>query len=149
MEPNTGAPSGASPGNAAGNPGKTVLAVDDAPENLAFIRACLASAGYTVFAAKSGEECLTLLTRLTPRLILLDVQMPGIDGFETCRLIRKRKELAGVPIAFLTARKGAEDVQECVAAGGNDFIVKPFNRQKLLDRVGHWTSHRAPSQAAV
>jgi CheY-like chemotaxis protein len=138
---------GAQPG--AANPTKTVLAVDDAPENLAFIRACLASAGYTVFTAKSGEECLTLLTRVVPRLILLDVQMPGIDGFETCRLVRKRKDLTGVPIAFLTARKGAEDVKECVAAGGNDFIVKPFNRQKLLDRVGHWTTHRAPVAAAV
>jgi CheY-like chemotaxis protein len=128
---------------------KTVLAVDDAPENLAFIKACLASAGYTVFVAKSGEECLTLLTRLTPRLILLDVQMPGIDGFETCRLIRKRKDLAAVPVAFLTARKGSEDVKECVAAGGNDFIVKPFDRQRLLDRVGHWTTHRPAARAAV
>ena len=143
MDSNAGAQPGAS------NPTKTVLVVDDAPENLAFIRACLASAGYTIFTAKSGEECLTLLTRVVPRMILLDVQMPGIDGFETCRLIRKRKELAGVPVAFLTARKGAEDVKECVAAGGNDFIVKPFDRQKLLDRVGHWTTHRAPVAAAV
>ena len=128
---------------------KTVLVVDDAPENLAFIKACLASAGYTVFVARSGEECLTMLTRVTPRLVLLDVQMPGIDGFETCRQIRKRNELASVPVAFLTARKAAEDVQQCVAAGGNDFIVKPFNRQKLLDRVGHWTTHRAPTRSAV
>jgi CheY-like chemotaxis protein len=134
---------------AASAPTRTVLAVDDAPENLAFIKACLASAGYTVFAARSGEECLTLLTRITPRMILLDVQMPGIDGFETCRQIRKRKELTQVPIAFLTARKGAEDVKECVASGGNDFIVKPFECQKLLDRVSHWTTHRAPARAAV
>ena len=124
------------------DPEPTVLVVDDAPENLAFIKACLSGAGYAVFTAKSGEECLTLLTRLTPRVILLDVQMPGLDGFETCRRIRNRTDLASVPIAFLTARSGSWDVQECMVAGGNDFLSKPVSRQKLLDRVGYWATHR-------
>jgi CheY-like chemotaxis protein len=116
--------------------------VDDAPENLAFIKACLSGAGYAVFTAKSGEECPTLLTRVTPRVILLDVQMSGLDGFETCRRIRSRPDLASVPIAFLTGRSGSWDVQECVVAGGNDFLSEPVSSQKLLDRVGYWATHR-------
>jgi len=76
-------------------PHKTVVVVDDAPENLAFIRACLASAGYTVFTAKSGEECLTFAHPRHARMILLDVQMPASTASRTCRLIRKRKTLAG------------------------------------------------------
>jgi CheY-like chemotaxis protein len=128
---------------------KTVVVVDDAPENLAFIRACLSGAGYAVFAAKSGEECLALLTRIRPRVILLDVQMPGLDGFETCRRIRTRPELAAVPIAFLTTRGAVWDVQEGMVAGGNDFITKPVARQKLLDRVQYWATHRPRLRAVA
>jgi DNA-binding response OmpR family regulator len=83
-----------------------------------------------------------MLTRVTPRLILLDIQMPEMDGLETCRRIRAIRELAQVPVAFLTASKSAEDVRAGLAAGGNDFIVKPFDIQKLLLRVEHWTTRR-------
>jgi DNA-binding response OmpR family regulator len=77
-------------------------------------------------------------------VILLDVQMPGLDGFETCRRIRSRPELAAVPIAFLTTLSAVWDVQEGMVAGGNDFITKPVARQKLLDRVQYWATHRPP-----
>jgi CheY-like chemotaxis protein len=133
--------------NGATTASKIVLGVDDAPENLFLLQAAMKSAGYTFIAAKSGRECLSLLSRVTPRLILLDIEMPDLDGFETCRRIRQNRDLRHVPIAFLTARKGPEDVKSGLAAGGNDFILKPFDPMKLLDRVKHWTSRSVGSLA--
>jgi len=93
--------------------------------------------------AKGGLECLRLVCRMIPKLILLDIEMPGIDGFETCRRIRNLSETKLVPIAFLTGRKTAEDVKTGMAAGGNDFIVKPYDVVKLIERINHWVN-RAP-----
>lgn len=121
---------------------KIVLGVDDVPQNLLLLEGVLGAAGYTFLSVASGRECLTMLTRVVPRLILLDIQMPEMDGFETCRRIRAIRELAAVPIAFLTASKSPEDVRAGLASGGNDFIVKPFDIQKLLLRVEHWTTRR-------
>jgi two-component system OmpR family response regulator len=121
---------------------KIVLGVDDVPQNLMVLEAVLGAAGYTFLAVGSGRECLTMLTRVAPRLILLDIQMPEMDGLETCRRIRAILALAHVPIAFLTASKSAEDVRAGLASGGNDFIVKPFDIKKLLLRVEHWTTRR-------
>ena len=92
--------------------------------------------------ARSGSECLSLVMRATPRLVLLDIEMPAMDGFETCRRLRTMDATKHIPVAFLTARKSAEDVKLGVAVGGNDFIVKPFDRAKLVDRIQHWTSRR-------
>jgi DNA-binding response OmpR family regulator len=126
---------------------KVVLGVDDAPENLFLLQSALKSAGYTFIGAKSGRECLSLVGRITPRLILLDIEMPELDGFETCRRLRQNRELRHVPIAFLTARKSPEDVRMGLNTGGNDFILKPFDPVKLLERVRHWTSRSVGSLA--
>jgi CheY-like chemotaxis protein len=72
-----------------------------------------------------------------------------MNGFETCRQIRAIPELRAIPIAFLTASKTAEDVRRCLAVGGNDFIVKPFDLAKLLDRIRHWTSTRITAAQAA
>jgi CheY-like chemotaxis protein len=128
---------------------KIVLGVDDAPENLLLLQGAVKAGGYTFMSAVSGSECLTLLTRVVPRLILLDIQMPVMNGFETCRQIRAIPELRSIPIAFLTASKTAEDVRRCLAVGGNDFIVKPFDLAKLLDRIRHWTSTRITAAQAA
>ena len=128
---------------------KIVLGVDDAPENLFLLQSAVKAGGYTFMGARSGAECLSLLTRVVPRLILLDIEMPAMDGFETCRQIRAMPHLRQVPIAFLTARKTSEDVQKCIQLGANDFIVKPFDMVKLLERIKHWTSRRlAPTASA-
>ena len=119
-----------------------VIGLDDEPESVTLLRQIVGKAGYTFFGTTSGPECLSLLSRIEPRLILLDVQMPDMDGFETCRHIRKDSRLARVPIAFLTALKRPADVRAGMAAGGNDFILKPFNPAILLGRVNHWTSQR-------
>ena len=125
----------------------TVLAADDQAENILLLESLIESQGFTFFGAASGAACLGLAQRLAPKLILLDVQMPGMDGFETCRRLRAVPSLRTVPVAFLTARKSAADVQAGIAAGGDDFIVKPFDAAKLLGRVMHWTGRRAPDAA--
>jgi DNA-binding response OmpR family regulator len=119
-----------------------VIGVDDAPDTRALLAALLSHHGYHFFGCESGAECLGLVTRVSPRLILLDVDMPYMDGFETCRRLRAMEPLKPVPIAFLTARKTRDDVRQGLQAGGNDFILKPLDGARLLDRVQHWTSKR-------
>jgi DNA-binding response OmpR family regulator len=104
--------------------------------------------GYSFVAFSTGQQCLDLAHRVVPRLILLDIQMPNLDGFETCRRLRQRSELANVPIVFLTACKTREDVRAGMLAGGNDFIIKPFDRNQMLARVRHWTSRGAETKSA-
>ena len=114
------------------------IGVDDNSFGLSLLKETISSAGYTFFGASSGQEAVRLTERLIPQLIVLDVEMPGMDGFSTCRQLRSRLSLKHVPIAFLTARKTAEDVRTGLGAGGNDFIVKPFDPAKLLARIRHW-----------
>lgn len=123
---------------------KIVMVVDDARESVALLQGLIEHHGYSFLSAYSGLECLTLVTRVVPRLILLDVEMPRMDGFETCRRLRALRSLEHTPIVFLTASKTSEDVRAGVRAGGNDFLVKPFDAQKLLDRLDHWMNRRIP-----
>jgi CheY-like chemotaxis protein len=120
---------------------KVVLGVDDSPEDLGLLNLILMGAGYS-FVASAPAECFNLVLRCAPRLILLDVQMPQMDGFEACRRLRTMPEARHIPIAFLTALKTREDVRRGLEVGGNDVIVKPFERDKLLARVQHWTNRR-------
>ena len=121
---------------------KIVMAVDDQPETLLLIQGFVEAAGFSFVGALRGREAVSLTDRIVPRLILLDIQMPNMDGFETCRMLRINPSLRVVPIAFLTARKTAEDVTVGLAAGGNDFIVKPFDPDKLIERIDYWVGRR-------
>ncbi len=123
---------------------KIVLAADDQPENLMMLESLIEAQGFTFFGVESGLDVLSLAPRINPRLILLDVQMPIMDGFETCRRLREIHELKPVPIAFLTARKSSDDVRAGLLAGGNDFMVKPFDPDKIMARIVQWTSRRLP-----
>jgi CheY-like chemotaxis protein len=124
------------------NRGKIVMGVDDVPINLTILSSYVRKAGFTFIGAGSGEECLNLTTRVRPRVLLLDIQMPGIDGLEVCRRLRRRPEFKSVPIVFLTASNKLEDVQGGMAAGGNDFITKPVQQAKLIERVTYWVQRR-------
>ncbi len=135
------------PAEVAARSGKVVLGVDDQPENIMMLESIIESQGFTFFGASSGLECLSLVQRVSPRLILLDVQMPDMDGYETCRRLRRMSQCRTMPIAFLTARKEVEDVKTGIAVGGNDFIVKPFDPVRLVNRVVHWTSRRVNADA--
>jgi len=137
----------AEPGtNVAANRDKVVIGVDDLPQHLKLLQQCIQSGGYTFIGAASGLDCLALVSRVQPRLILLDVQMPELDGFETCRRLRIDQGLNQVPIAFLTARNSPDDVKLGLAAGGNDFILKPVALARLLDRVQYWTSRHVEAR---
>ena len=121
---------------------KTIMAVDDTPEMLTMVKEIIVEAGYNFVGARSGEQALLRLAGERPNFILLDVQMPGMDGFELCRQIRALPEWHSVPIAFLTAHKSEQSVRQGIGAGGNDFVGKPFTVKTLLRHVDHWAFRR-------
>jgi DNA-binding response OmpR family regulator/DNA-binding CsgD family transcriptional regulator len=115
--------------------GKRILIVDDVPDNLSVLFAFLTEQGFRVFAADSGEQALDELPRIGPDLILLDVMMPGLDGFETCRRIKADARFADVPLFFLTALDDVVDKVKGFAAGAVDYITKPLQPEEVLARV--------------
>lgn len=113
----------------------TVLVVDDTPDNLALMSALLRDT-YKVKVANRGERGLQIAASATPPdLILLDVMMPGIDGYEVCRRLKDNPRTAGIPVIFLTARTEPEDEQKGLALGAVDYITKPISPPILLARV--------------
>ncbi|RLG39276.1 MAG: two-component system response regulator [Candidatus Alkanophagales archaeon] len=113
-----------------------VMTVDDEDEVVQLIRLILEAEGYDVITASSGKECLEKLERHKPDLILLDIMMPGMDGWETLRQIRKDERLKDVPVAMLTAVPlTTETLRREEIEGLVDYIVKPFTRESLLKKV--------------
>jgi adenylate cyclase len=112
----------------------TVLAVDDQPPNLRLLDAVLSPRGYRVIMASSGEEALELLPSSGADLVLLDIVMPGIDGYEVCRRIRRAPETAFLPVVMITA-SGSQEKARAIEAGADDFVSKPFDQSELLARV--------------
>lgn len=112
-----------------------VLVVDDVPRNVQVIASYLSKDGYDIAAATNGTEAVNMTKKIEPDLILLDVMMPGMDGFETCRQIKEKPKVRDIPIIFLTAKVETEDVVAGFDAGGVDYITKPFNPRELLARV--------------
>jgi adenylate cyclase len=112
----------------------TVLAVDDQPANLRLLDAVLSPRGYRVVPASSGEQALELLPSSGIDLVLLDIVMPGIDGYEVCRRIRSAPETAFLPVVMVTASGNQEKIG-AIEAGADDFVSKPFDQSELLARV--------------
>lgn len=112
-----------------------ILVVDDEATQRLLTRGHLEGEGFAVVEASSGEEALEANLRLHPDLILLDVMMPGIDGFEVCRRIRADPSVCHTPIIIVTGREAAEDVQKGFAAGATDFLTKPLIWNLLPSRV--------------
>jgi DNA-binding response OmpR family regulator len=117
-----------------GNAAATILVVDDVPENVRLLEAVLAPRGYDVVMANDGHAALELAETAHPDLVLLDVVMPGLDGYAVCRQLREREETAMLPVIMLTASEGSEKTK-AIEAGADDFIPKPFNHDELLARV--------------
>ena len=113
----------------------SILVVDDTPANIGILLDTLSKAGYRVRVASDGESALEQLQYSPPDLVLLDVMMPGMDGFETCRRLRQLPELEQLPIVFMTALSDIHDKVRAFAAGADDYITKPFQHEEVLARV--------------
>jgi len=109
-----------------------ILAIDDDPAQLRMIELALSGASYEPFTATSGEEGLRRLLDIRPDLVILDVIMPGMDGWETCYRIR---QISTVPIVFLTAKYTVEDKVSGLQIGADDYVIKPFTSGELIARV--------------
>ncbi len=116
--------------------GQEILAVDDEPTNLKLLEAILVPEGYVLKTALSGNEALDEIKSLNPDLILLDVMMPGMDGYQVCKRIRADSPTSYIPIIFLTAMKTDQrDIVHGLDIGGDDYIRKPFDAVELLSRI--------------
>jgi two-component system KDP operon response regulator KdpE len=112
---------------------RLVMVVDDEPAIVRLVRAKLQADGYAVITASRGEEALSILEDERPDLVVLDLMMPGMDGFETLRHIRERTQ---TPVIMLTARSGDADKLKGLQGGADDYVTKPFNPDELSARVG-------------
>ncbi len=112
-----------------------ILVVDDAPANIQVLSSTLKEKGYQISVATSGPQALAIVGRVQPDLILLDVMMPEVDGFETCRRLKASELSKDIPVIFLTARTETADIVRGFEAGAVDYVAKPFNACELLARV--------------
>ncbi|MCK0198517.1 response regulator transcription factor [Ancylobacter sp. 6x-1] len=112
-----------------------VLVVDDSPETLSVLTDALEAAGVTVLVAREGAGALALVDRITPDVILMDAIMPGMDGFETCRLLKRNGSLAHVPVIFMTGLSETEQIVKGLESGGVDYVTKPIRPDELIARM--------------
>jgi two-component system, OmpR family, KDP operon response regulator KdpE len=123
----------------------TILVVDDEPQIRRVLRSTLSFRGYTISEVASGEEAVAVASKLKPDLILLDVNLPGMSGVETCREIRRSSD---APIIMLTVRSAERDKVIALDAGADDYITKPFGIEELLARI-RASLRRHPSPDAL
>lgn len=112
-----------------------ILIVDDQPQNLQVLSVTLRQAGYQVAAATSGPTALRIVDKRLPDLVLCDVIMPEMDGYEVCRRFKSQPRCRDIPLMFITAMTDAEALQQGFDSGAVDYVTKPFNTNELLGRV--------------
>ena len=111
------------------------LVVDDSPDTLRLLTDALDSAGMTVMVALDGAAALRIVDQITPDIILLDAIMPGMDGFETCRRLKRNASLSNVPVIFMTGLAETEHIVGGLEAGGVDYVTKPIVIEEMLARI--------------
>lgn len=114
---------------------QTLLVVDDNPVNLQLLHRYLASAGYRILVAEDAESAIEQAVEARPDIVLMDVLLPGMSGFEACRKLHEREETAATPVIFLTALSRTSDKIEGFRAGGVDYLTKPLQFEEVLARV--------------
>ncbi|NOZ76943.1 MAG: response regulator [Euryarchaeota archaeon] len=120
-----------------------VLLVDDDREMRVLTGTVLKLAGHEIMEAGDGEAALELLERERPDLILLDIMMPGMDGWEVCRTIKADENLKDIPVAMLSVKYGKEDIEKSLRFGAEIHITKPFNKDFLLETVENLLAGKA------
>ena len=121
-----------------GHDAANILLVDDQPARLLTYRAILEPLGHNLVAVNSGLEALEALMKQDFAVVLLDVKMPGMDGFETAALIHDHPRFENTPIISLTAKAMKGDREKCLQAGASDYVAKPVNTEQLLSLVRMW-----------
>lgn len=112
-----------------------ILVVDDSPDTLGLLNQALDNAGMTVLVALEGLQAVSIARKMQPDLILLDAMMPNLDGFATCRILKREPELADVPVIFMTGLSDTEHVVKGFEAGGVDYVTKPVKAAELIARM--------------
>jgi len=115
--------------------GGRILVVDDVPANIALLKSLLVRAGHEVLVASNGEDALQLITRECPDLVLMDVLMPRMNGFEVCQEVKRHAATRLIPVVLITALNDVEDRIKGIKAGADEFLSKPFNVHELKARV--------------
>lgn len=114
---------------------QSIVIVDDLPDNLRLLSSILKEKGYRVRPAPSGRAALATIFKEPPDLVLLDIMMPEVDGYEVCRQLKETKDFSDIPVIFLSALNEVEDKIKAFQSGGVDFITKPFQAEEVLARV--------------
>ena len=122
-----------------------LVVADDEQDLLELVRMRLGQGGYEVITASDGKRCLELILEKLPDLVVLDVRMPHLDGYEVTRRIRARPETAGIPVLLLSASVRPEEVERGFEAGANDYLRKPFEASELSERVTALLDRGAPA----
>lgn len=117
---------------------QTILVVEDNPDNMYVLDHLLTRKGYLVVQAAHGEDALRQVQQQRPDLVLLDMQMPGMDGYAVVRALRQAPELAALPIIAVTANSMPGDREQTLAAGCTDYVAKPINPRELVQLVEHY-----------
>lgn len=125
-----------------------VLVVDDSPETLGFLTDALEQFGATVLVATEGGQALNVVERVTPDIVLMDAVMPGMDGFETTRRMKRNATLAHVPVIFMTGLSETENIVEGLESGGVDYVTKPIVLDELFARIRVHLSNARTAQSA-
>lgn len=113
----------------------TILVVDDSPDNVTILRTLLEARGYRVVSAPDGRSALARVREDHPDLVLLDVMMPGMDGWQVCRAIKGHADFASIRVVMVTARSEFEDRMEGMRSGADDYVAKPLNLAELELKV--------------
>jgi DNA-binding response OmpR family regulator len=112
-----------------------ILIVDDEPNIVIPLQFLMEQNGYRTLVAQSGEEALEMISKEKPDLVLLDIMLPGVDGFEVCEIIRLNPEWRNTRVIFLTAKGRDVDIAKGMVLGADEYITKPFSNQQIIDAV--------------
>ena len=114
-----------------------ILVVDDNEKNVELLEAILQAADFEVLKAYDGKQAIEMVGRQRPDLLLLDIMMPQLDGFQVCEMLRKDPQNAGLPVIMVTAKDKESDIVQSLERGADDYIVKPIDKKELLGKIGN------------
>lgn len=112
-----------------------VLIVDDEPSILMSLEFLMHKEGYEVFVARDGSEALDIINRETPDIVILDVMMPNVDGYEVCQLVKSNASTKHIHVVFLSAKSKAEDIEKGLGLGADLYLTKPFSTRTLVKKI--------------